>query len=175
LASVTNSRGRTAAAPCDAWCGPLDISAWYEAASHELSELQRSRSGMSDLQRSRADRLLADYRALPPRVAWAAIDRDATTAAAANVAQAAADLRNEVSRPAPGGAAPGAVPPGPAPAPGGDAGSGGGWSWPSLPGVDLPELSLPTFDFAALFRSLGPWAIGALLVYLLAITPRGRR
>jgi len=155
---VINARGNSSAVPCSVYCGPLDLSAWYDAAERELQRAQAWRPSMSAAQANEHDRLLAAYRSLPPRVAWPTIDAKATTTTAANLAQSARDLWRsvEASRQGPNATAPdGSSPSG--------SGPSSGIKIPGLPSFQLPDLlpdlQLPNFDLS----KIGPILILALI------------
>ncbi len=169
---VTNDRGRTPADPCgEYFCGPLDLDAWYSAASRELQTGQGLRPKMEPVEVREHDRLLVAYNDLPPRVAWALTDKQETTTRAANLAQKARCLwwavAERAREPPP---APVPVPPPVTPEPKPAEDDSSSWTdWlPAFPG--LPTFpGLPGFDFTRMLPIL------ILLGIVLVVVSPGRR
>lgn len=166
--AVRNQRGRTPQAPCDDYCGPFDVGAWYDTAQEQLDTAQAWHAYMTTAQRVELARLWERWENLPPRATAAPWDEGARRAAL--LAQDARCLswvvaHRGIQPPAP---TPGPQPPPPTP-PTDPEEPGEPWKLPTLP--DLPDF--PSFDLPDLEKYL-PWLIGGA-VFLLLWKDDGRR
>lgn len=153
--------GRPSTDPCGGWCGPLDVSRWYDVARSQLADLRTLRRDMTRDELERAVGLEDAWERtsiVAPLSSLSTFQLGEATRQAAEIAQGAAclaaEVRTRTSSSVPSSSAPS---------------SDGGWSLPKMPGFPgLPSFpGLPNLNI--------PWGFVLLAAIALFMFDGGRR